>query len=498
MKISALSYSRIYIVALCLIALFTISSQVFVQFYLHGQDSSSRVINISGRQRMLSQKISKEALLLINTSSNQAFVHHQQILKADLTIWNRSHRGLQSGDPALQLPKPKPDKIIQKYFEEMHPFKHNIEEATQRLLSANFGDLSGKEKWLEQILESEKPFLKLMNQITFRFEEMAKQEVNNFQRVELFLMIFTLLLLLLEGLYIFRPTFRKIKDNIILIEENSEEIEAQNQMLSGILTKMQKQSKNIASSIKYAKTIQDASLTLEPAVQARLDQTAFILFKPLQVVSGDFYYVADTPKATVFAAVDCQGHGIPGAFLSMIGVAILNDIVKVKSIIQPGEILNCLHQTVCKTLRQETTNNRDSMDLALITVIKNSNEVLFAGAKNPLIYVSDHQLYEIKGNRKAIGGRSTLKQTLFTTHTVLIDKTTTFYLFSDGFQDQFGGPERRKFLKGRLKELLLDLHSKPFKQHKLALEQTLVNWMNEGNQHQIDDILVMGIESHPI
>ncbi|OJJ15362.1 hypothetical protein BKI52_38765 [marine bacterium AO1-C] len=448
---------------------------------------------------MLSQKISKEALLLVKASDKKAFADQWKLLKADLTLWNRSHQGLLQGDAKLQLPKTELDQINQKYFKEIAVFKHKIEEATQSLLKESFAAKQPqKEKWLNIILANEKSFLGLMNKITFRFEEVAKQKVSSFQRIELFLMCFTLFLLLVEGVYIFRPTFNKIKESVMLLQENAEEIDAQNQMLSGVLTKMQRQNDNIASSIRYAKTIQDASLSLDPSVHSCLDQMAFILFRPLQVVSGDFYYVADTPEETIFAAVDCQGHGIPGAFLSMIGVSILNDVVKAKGITKPGEVLNSLHQTVRKTLRQASTNNRDSMDLALITINKYSNEVLFAGAKNPLIYVTDNQVHEVKGDRRSIGGKLNAAKASFTTHAITIEKATTFYIFSDGYIDQFGGPDKRKFLRSRLKKSLLNLHSKPLKQQKKSLDQNLERWMQEGNESQIDDILVMGVKLYPI
>lgn len=499
MKLFASNYSRIYIIALSLIALFTISSQIFVQFHLRGQDSSSRIINVSGRQRMLSQKITKEALLLVKATNKTTFVEQHRLLKADLDLWNHSHQGLQSGDATLQLPPHKLDKVNQQYFEDISSFKDKIETAVQNLLKERFeGDVAQKEKWLDEILVNEKPFLTLMNKITFRFEEVAKGKVGGFQRVELALMLVTLFILLLEGLYVFRPTFNKIKESMILIQENAEEIDAQNQMLSGILTKMKKQSENIASSIKYAKTIQDASLSLDPSVHACIDQMTFILFKPLQVVSGDFYYIADTPEETIFAAVDCQGHGIPGAFLAMIGVSILNDVVKAKGITEPGKILDNLHQTVRTTLRQTSTNNRDSMDLALITINKYNNKVLFAGAKNPLIYVTNNEIHEIKGDRKAIGGKSVSEQSPFTTHEVIIEKTTMFYIFSDGYMDQFGGPKKRKFLRSRLKKSLLNMHSQPLRQQKKVLDQDLEHWMEEGNEAQINDILVMGVKLHPV
>jgi len=138
------------------------------------------------------------------------------------------------------------------------------------------------------------------------------------------------------------------------------------------------------------------------------------------------------------------------------------------------------------------------MDLALITINKYSNEVLFAGAKNPLVYITNQEVHEIKGDRKAIGGKITSKQKPFTTHSIVIDKATTFYIFSDGYIDQFGGPNKRKFLRHRLKNLLLDIHTQPLERQKITLDQTLENWMKESNESQIDDILVMGIKLYPI
>ena len=336
-----------------------------------------------------------------------------------------------------------------------------------------------------------------MNKITFRFDELTKENIKDFRIVEIALMGITLLLLGLEGLFIFRPTFRRINENVVTLKENAEEIESQNQMLNQALEKIRRDNEHLIASIKYAQTIQNATLSLESTVASCLNSQLFIMFRPLQVVSGDFYYVADTDEQLIMAAVDCHGHGIPGALLSMIGVAILNDIIKAKNITHPGDILYKLHKTVRKTLNQESNDNQDGMDMALISIDKFSNTVKYAGAKNPLMYITNDKLQEIKGDRITIGGRSKKKGD-FTTHSITYNQRTMFYLFSDGYLDQFGWPERRKFMSPRFRQLLLENHKKSLQQQKYALEMTFDDWKDVHDDIQVDDVLVMGVKLQPI
>ena len=491
-------YTKIHITALFLVAVFTIGSQLFLQLYLQQEGTNSRIINISGRQRMLSQKITKEAILIVQTNDPGEFKKRQQKLIANLDLWNRSHQGLLKGDPSLQLPASNICLINKENFKKIQPYKDKIAQAAQKIAQVNFSDDRKELKvFVDQILANEEPFLMLMNDITFRFDELSQENIVNFRLLEIVLMSITLLLLGLEGFFIFRPAFRKIEESVGAIQENKEEIEAQNQMLNQVLEKLKMQNDNLVASIKYAETIQNATLSLEPSVASCLNSQFFIMFRPLQVVSGDFYYMADTEESLIIAAVDCHGHGIPGALLSMIGVAILNDIIKAQKITNPGDILFHLHKTVRKTLNQESNNNRDGMDMALINIHKLSNSVKFAGAKNPLIYISDDQLYEIKGERITIGGKSKKKQD-FTTHEVEIDQPTMFYLFSDGYLDQFGGPDRRKFMSPRFRQLLLKNHHKSLIQQKQALETTFDQWKNTHNDIQVDDVLVMGVRLYPV
>jgi len=491
-------YTKIYITALFLIAAFTIGSQLFLQLYLQQEEANSHIINISGRQRMLSQKITKEAMLVLTATNETEFNNRQAKLTKALKLWNISHQGLLKGDSSLNLPEPKLGFINQDNFKKIRPYKDKITQAALELTQAKFLiNKTQQEAKVHQILANEDQFLKLMNDITFRFDERSKENIVRFRLLEIVLMSITLLLLGLEGFFIFRPTFRKVDESIVAISENKEEIEAQNHMLNQVLEKVKMQNDNLVASIKYAETIQNATLSLDSSVASCLNSQFFIMFRPLQVVSGDFYYVADTEEELILAAVDCHGHGIPGALLSMIGVAILNDIIKAKKITSPGDILFNLDQIVRKTLHQESNDNQDGMDMALISIEKTSNQVKFAGAKNPLIYISDNQLQEIKGDRITIGGRSKKKQE-FTTHQITIDHSTMFYLFSDGYLDQFGGPDRRKFMSPRFRQLLLKNYKKGLQQQQQVLETTFENWMNTHNDTQVDDVLVMGIRLYPI
>ncbi|OJJ15067.1 hypothetical protein BKI52_40080 [marine bacterium AO1-C] len=447
---------------------------------------------------MLSQKITKEAILVLKAKNTTEFSKRQKKLAAALDLWNRSHNGLLKGDSLLNLPAPNLCLINQENFEKLKPYKDKIAQAALKLTKARFSiSKVQQEAEVNQILANEDHFLKLMNDITFRFDELSNENIVKFRILEIILMSITLLLLGLEGFFIFRPTFRKIDEGVIAIRENKEEIETQNQMLNQVLKKVQMQNDNLVASIKYAETIQNATLSLDPSVASCLNSQFFIMFRPLQVVSGDFYYVADTEQELILAAVDCHGHGIPGALLSMIGVAILNDIIKAKKITNPGDILFNLHQTVRKTLHQESNDNRDGMDMALISIDKTSNLVKFAGAKNPLIFITDNELEEIKGDRITVGGKLKKKKD-FTTHSIIINHPTMFYLFSDGYLDQFGGPERRKFMSPRFRQLLTDNHKKSLQRQKQVLETTFDEWKNTHNDIQVDDVLVMGVRLYPI
>ena len=272
----------------------------------------------------------------------------------------------------------------------------------------------------------------------------------------------------------------------------AEEIDTQNKALSNANNEILEQHKNITSSITYAKRIQDAMLPQTSKIKAHIPES-FVLYKPRDIVSGDFYWFDEKidhegNKKLVFAAADCTGHGVPGAFMSMVGDAYLNIAVRNKNILSPNLILDELNVNIITALKQGVTENRDGMDIALAVIDKEKRTIDFSGARNPLIYIHNGELKQFKGDKKSIGGD--LSQHQFTKHTLQYEPGTTFYMFSDGYVDQFGGPENRKYLIRNFRELLLDIHQFSLDKQFKILSDNIEGW--KGEYRQIDDILVIG------
>ncbi len=274
------------------------------------------------------------------------------------------------------------------------------------------------------------------------------------------------------------------------LEQTQEEIKAQRDALEVKKEELNYAYNNIKASITYAKRIQAAILPPLPNIQVYLPEI-FILFKPRDIVSGDFYWFAPTSETScVLAAVDCTGHGVPGAFMSMIGDSLLNQIVIENHITSPDLILAALNKGIKNSLRKGEQDAKDGMDMAICWVDKAQQLIEWAGAMNPACVVQNGELREIKADKKPIGDVDT-EGFCFTKHIISCEVPTTVYLYSDGYQDQFGGAEGRKFMIRRFRNLLADIHTHPMPTQKEILEDTLANWL--GTTHtQIDDILVIG------
>jgi serine phosphatase RsbU (regulator of sigma subunit)/tetratricopeptide (TPR) repeat protein len=276
------------------------------------------------------------------------------------------------------------------------------------------------------------------------------------------------------------------------LEQTQEELKAQRDTLAAKSEELDLAYNNIKASITYAKRIQNAILPPISLIQQYLEES-FVLYKPRDIVSGDFYWFAPiSQQYSVIAAVDCTGHGVPGAFMSMIGDAILTQIVIEKGILSPDLILHELDKGVRLALRKGESDAKDGMDMSLCVIDKEAKIAAFAGAMNPMCFVQNGELHEIKADKRAIGGEGA-EGFSFTKHTIDISIPTTIYLYTDGFQDQFGGAQGRKFMVKRFRELLFEIHQKPINEQKQLLDDTIENWRGS-TQKQIDDILVMGIK----
>jgi serine phosphatase RsbU (regulator of sigma subunit) len=267
------------------------------------------------------------------------------------------------------------------------------------------------------------------------------------------------------------------------VVRQKEEIEIQNQKLEILY-------KHITDSIRYAKRLQDAILP-PPAVVSRLIPDSFILFKPKDIVSGDFYWMYEKDDKIYIAAVDCTGHGVPGAFMSIVGNNMLNQIVKETSGLNAGQLLDELNRLAGKTINQSSEEGavRDGMDMTLVILDPKTGKIDMAGANNSLYIYRNEQLTEYKADKFAIGYVEGTARN-FTNHNIQLQKGDTLYLFSDGYADQFGGPKGKKFMVGQFRNFLTQIHQLPMADQHFTLDSTIEHW--RGNLEQVDDILVIG------
>jgi serine phosphatase RsbU (regulator of sigma subunit) len=254
---------------------------------------------------------------------------------------------------------------------------------------------------------------------------------------------------------------------------------------------LEHQNKEIEDSIRYASRIQNAVLPADHDF-AGLIPESFVFFKPLEIVSGDFYWISQVESKLIISAADCTGHGVPGAFMSMLGVAFLNEIVNKDHVTRPDLILNKLRDKVIEALQQQGKSGeaKDGMDIVLVCIDEQTKKLSYAGAYNPLIMIRNGELSEISADKMPIAIYDNMKE--FTMHEISIATGDLFYFYSDGYEDQFGGPNGKKLKSKRFKQLLLDNYDKPLKDQKLILEKSFEEW--KGNLKQVDDIVVIGVK----
>jgi serine phosphatase RsbU (regulator of sigma subunit)/Tfp pilus assembly protein PilF len=307
-----------------------------------------------------------------------------------------------------------------------------------------------------------------------------EQEKQQEKKFRIFLIVFCCLIVCF-AFFLYRGNIQKKKTN---------------NQLSIAYKQIEEKNKDITDSINYSKRIQEA--TLPPLNKLHnLFNDAFILYKPKDIVSGDFYWFVEKNDKKIIAACDCTGHGVPGALMSMIGNNFLNQIVNIKGITSPDEILNQLNTELFKSLNQnEKVQTKDGMDISLV-VFNNENEIEFAGAQRPLWIVTMDEILntqvvkEVKGTKHSIGGIQS-QNSSFSKTKLTLAKGDSIYMFTDGYVDQFGGEQGKKFMAKNFKKTLLEIHSKSANEQEQLLDKQLLLWM--GNSEQVDDILVIGIK----
>ena len=317
-----------------------------------------------------------------------------------------------------------------------------------------------------------------------------------------------------------RKSNKKLAEQNDMILKQSQEIERQRDEVTAQKEQIEVQQKNILDSIHYASRIQTAILPRPELVEDLFHDHRFILFKPRDIVSGDYYWIGKKAQWKIAVAADCTGHGVPGAFMSMLGTAFLNEIINDPTMpdIHAGEILNKLRENIIKALKQTGAagEQKDGMDLAMWMFDEETRQLRFAGANNPLILVRkdfiegevpeddrvkiQEFISETNGETYHIiqvaGGKQPIaiypEMVPFEEYCITLKPGDTLYTFSDGFQDQFGGEKGKKFMIKRLKQVFVNIYESPMSEQRELLDHELVDWIEKGNTEQVDDVLVIG------
>jgi serine phosphatase RsbU (regulator of sigma subunit) len=280
-------------------------------------------------------------------------------------------------------------------------------------------------------------------------------------------------------------------EKVKMLWEQSTAIHVEKERINKLKEEVEHRHKEVMDSVTYAKRIQEAILPDKNEITDHLPES-FILFKPRDIVSGDFYWFSHKNNMSYIAAVDCTGHGVPGAFMSMIGNTLLNQIVKEKGVTDPGEILHALNDGVNYSLKQKQkdSESRDGMDMGMCCFDLESMELRYAGDMRPLYVVKDDALEEFKADKFPIGGREYDVPKKFTTQVFQLQKGNTVYMSTDGYADQFS-PTDKKLMTKKFKEIILSVQHKSMPEQKEHLDKFVTDW--KGNMEQTDDILVIGV-----
>lgn len=299
-------------------------------------------------------------------------------------------------------------------------------------------------------------------------------------------LLYATCILFLIFLYIQIRTQKLRNDNKLLREKQQAAIKIARQK-----EELTIKNKNITDSLNYAKRIQQALMPSEKSFRKILPNS-FVLHRPKDIVSGDFYWINETADLIYVAAIDCTGHGVPGAFMSIIGFELFRKIAYSQNKHNSDKVLDVLNEDFAQIFKDvDGISLKDGMDIALCIIDKKNGSLQFSGAFNPLYIIREDKIIELKGDRFSVGlDDEDEKHQGFSSQVIQLMKNDRIYLFSDGFADQFGGPEGKKFKYRRFRHVLLNIHNLPFSEQKILLEKTIDNW--RGSMEQVDDVLVIG------
>ena len=352
-------------------------------------------------------------------------------------------------------------------------------------------------------IQAENSFGETSNSVSFSFHISPPWYRTIFAYIIYFLLFITLFWL---GIHLGRQRLQKKNEELEqIVKERTSEIAHQKELI-------EEKHHEITDSINYAQRIQ-AAMMMNDEYWTNITEDHFVLFKPRDVVSGDFYWAYQNDDVAIWAAADCTGHGVPGALMSMLGMGFLNEIVIEGKTHQPAAILNLLRIKIIKALEQKGSANerKDGMDIVLCSLDKKNQKLYVSGANNPLIFITKNSdkanamndakmitlngmhLVTISGDKMPVG-KFVNDQNTFTQKIIDIEKGDLCYSFSDGFPDQFGGEDGKKFMIKRFKQSLIENAQSSLADQSQLLDQTFINWLKEGNTEQIDDVCVVGVK----
>ena len=317
---------------------------------------------------------------------------------------------------------------------------------------------------------------------TLAIEKKEKQQ----QRIITYFTVIGLVIVITLLIFIFNRLKVTQKQKLV-IEDQKKIVELQNVIV-------EEKNQEIMDSITYAKRIQNAILPPSKLVKEYLKES-FILYKPKDIVAGDFYWMEHTEGAVLFAAADCTGHGVPGAMVSVVCNNAMNRSVREYGLTNPGEILNKTREIVIEEFEKSEDDVKDGMDIALcsLSTVSSSSgayrELTYAGANNPLWLIRNGEIIETKANKQPIGQFDNPEP--YTTHTIELQKGDSIYIFSDGYVDQFGGEKGKKFKTQAFRELLLNIQDKEMEEQRFIIDAAFETW--KGNLDQIDDVCIIGV-----
>lgn len=415
----------------------------------------------NGAELARSNKQYQEAILYINKAFEAESLTGNKLNLANLHL-NKSAIYLDLGN-------------YKEAYESLRNYMNDKDSLVNLENQKNINELEKKYQIKEQRKENE-----LLN------EQLKTQEISSSKmRITIILISTILIILIAIAIYISKQNREK---NII-----NQQLSEKNAIINKQKAIVEEQNQDITDSIKYAKRIQGAILPPRNLWQKILPHS-FVLYMPKDVLSGDFYWIEESDDYVYVAAADCTGHGVPGALISIVNYNLLNKAVLEKNLVTPSEILDSVNLWLTESLHQTYHESavKDGMDISLIAIHKHSNKILFAGANNPIYVVSKGELKQIKGDKFPVGAFVEDKIQHFTTHQLNLIPGDTIYLFSDGFADQFGGTNGKKYKYAAFQKKLLDISALDIADQRSVMKAEFNLW--KGNHEQVDDVLLVGIK----